>query len=393
MKINYLELNHEILNWVDVLAEENIDITVPKYYVLKSFAVIGFKYCDFSIKLFFTDNPPEMKFRYPQYHFIFVYPDSKENKIFIAHDFLDLISKIESLDFEKIRESIEREEIEHNYYNPISFINLYDNFGKFKSNSEPNLINRGISKEEYERSVQGLIAAEMGSSRFSTSHDHFCNHSNFITFFSVYIFDYLKVWSTRRSDISESKREYCLFYRGIRVNDGYIKDLLPESIVKSESEYNDSTPCRNFKKLSYQISFLETERFLEKYNLEEHCNFLAPHLNTLNLKFMKVEKQVVYHEFGHLIGIVLSSIIGYDLGPIEEICLDSRENKSYIKLKNNLYTYKSDLSNEKKQFEIQKIQQKLNEDKKQVITYIMYLISGAVFNIYYFKIKPNLNNS
>lgn len=110
--------------------------------------------------------------------------------------------------------------------------------------------------------------------------ENLINHKDFINNFVVYIFSIHEQSSTRRSDHWSIEKEYCLFYKGVRVQDEYINSLLPKSHIEIFREYNDSTPGLISKKeVNFKITYLETERFHEKYRFDDHLAFLSPLLD------------------------------------------------------------------------------------------------------------------
>ncbi|MDR2962785.1 MAG: hypothetical protein LBU90_03975 [Bacteroidales bacterium] len=97
----------------------------------------------------------------------------------------------------------------------------------------------------------------------------------------------------------------------------------------------------------------------------------------------KVEEQIVWHEFGHIFGFYISQKLGYNFGKITKIELN--EKPYSITLKGSPY----DLLGAK---DWEQLKINLNKDTKQLLVYFLYVLSGAVFNIAYFKQNPDLED-
>ncbi len=280
-----------------------------------------------------------------------------------------------------------------NYESPVSYLSLYElchnNYTEVRDSGEFTVL--GLGGEEEDNLKRKLeiyqFTLNVGDKNL---HDKFCEDKDFVKLFVVMIFITRSDWSTRSRDCWEEKTEYCLYHRGIRVTDEYIEAILPKPKIVDGSEYRSSS--RYVKKhTSYHVSHLETERFLEKYNLDDHCNFIAYDLNTEKYDFGKVESQIVFHEFGHLFGYFICDKLGYNLGEIEEVALkniSSKQNCGHVKIKNDWYRFRPNLTPNEKQYDLQRIKRNLNQDIRKLLAYITYILFGGVFNLWFFKIKP-----
>lgn len=109
------------------------------------------------------------------------------------------------------------------------------------------------------------------------------------------------------------------------------------------------------------------------------------------LKGDKVEQQIVYHEFGHVFGFYISQKLNYYIGEIKKIELEN--NRGSVLLRHCPYTYvPTNLSREEEIEARKQIKQNMEKDKRQLLVYFLYSLSGAVFNVLYFERKPIFEN-
>lgn len=284
-----------------------------------------------------------------------------------------------------------------NYKEPIDYLTFYEEFASIKAKD---VIDK-IAIERKNISNHSLkFYEEIKRNKVQTTeeaHEEFCQDNKFINLLNVYCFITESSRSTRRRDFFYKTVEYFLFYKNIRVEDEYIKMLLPKTVVERESEYNDSTPgALNEENTRYLLSHLETERFLDKYDIEDHCSVIANKLKISSKKLSKVEKQLVFHEFGHIFGFLISKLLNYDFGIIKEVALfvgnpksnDYKFQKTFVRLSSNLFRFKHGIKDEDREFDMQRIKFNLNSDRKRLLNFIMYILFGGVFNIFYHKLKP-----
>ena len=92
----------------------------------------------------------------------------------------------------------------------------------------------------------------------------------------------------------------------------------------------------------------------------------------------KVEKQIVYHEFGHVLGYYFSNELGFKFGEIEKIALEDKN--TFVKLFPTLYEFPEKFDSS----DSEKLLGEVNDNKRKFICYVLYVVSGAVFNVYYF---------
>lgn len=374
----------DINSWVEDIKKTKLSEVLS--LKLNYFAVFQLAYSDFTLKAWSGELFG--------YYLSFYYPNNKEVSLIYSNSLENFHEELDKFDFSKIMRGIAQEEILFYFKNPIEYLDLYKNFNSVESNVHWILMYRDANELNSLKTSLAIDKLAMVEKEEETqvspySDDEFLEDSSFVNNFVVLKFFQEEGRSSRRRDDYSKKIEYCLYYRGIRVNDDYISSILPNPIVDSESEYNDSTPGLNFKKLYYEISFLETERFLEKYNLKDHCNFLAPNLKSTKQQFCHVELQTVFHELGHFVGLELLKMIGYDFGNVLMINLNSKYPPAQIKIDNDLFRYKTNLNSDEKSQDHNRIKVNLNKDVKRVLAYILYLLMGGVFNVYYFKPKPD----
>jgi hypothetical protein len=153
-----------------------------------------------------------------------------------------------------------------------------------------------------------------------------------------------------------------------------------------KDEYNDSSRGPGTTEEIYcRLSYLETERFLEKYNLNDHCNYIANKLKPNKYLFGRVEVQTVFHEFGHIFAYYIFKKMGFDFGEIKEVALKNKTTQ--VKLSRDVFKYLQDITSLPK-YEFLK-HRKANIDKRSFLCYALFVLSGAVFNVFYFKKQPD----
>ena len=279
-----------------------------------------------------------------------------------------------------------KKEILDNFKTPIDYLHFYENFNSFSSKvkygrgDEINfMVGDESARYEDKRKSKGEVPLK-------ETHNDFCKDNKLINFCRVFCFETKTTESSRRRDFYTTETEYALYYKGIRIKDGYIDFLLPESKCVKEDECNDSTPGPgNTTKIYFRLSYLETERFLERSNLNDHCNYLANKLKSDKYIFGKVEKQIVFHEFGHIFGLFLSKKMGYDFGELQKIALDSKNTPSVLLSKD---IFKHINISHFDEYENLKNRKELNLDKRRFLSYSLFVLSGAIFNVYCFNIQP-----
>lgn len=417
---NIYPLQEKIITFIDTLIDDidlGREIVFPQILELENFAVVDFNYVSYFVEI--SHHPQESWRKYK----IFLI----DKKVFRREIYTDKSLQVIKNEFEKLTDlnyillTLAKEEIFYYYENPLSFIDFYQKYDTLKSNVNYNAL-LNVPDERTNFFVKLFSSYEDVSNCFiddylekKNTHSltksvrkrdyslgNFVNNSDFITNLVVYIFHTYEQRSTSRRDYWSTETEYCLFYKGVRVHDEYIDSLLPKSFIESFDDYNDSTPGLVRKKVtSFKISYLETEKFHKKYCFDDHIIYLSPKLNIKDYPMGKVEKQTVFHEFGHIVGWELANILGYNFGEIIEINLDSKKGLPSIKTDNFLFKFRKyqnieelidiDTNSANKDFkllEINRIKLNLNCDKKRVLAYMVYLLSGGIFNLYYFKIKP-----
>ncbi len=297
-KNNIYPLKDKLLNFIDTLIHEleyGQDFTFPKELELENFAVKDFSYVSYFIEILHEPNESWRKFKV-------LLTDKEEfrREIYTDKSLQDIKRELQKLtDLNYILLVLAREEIFHYYNNPLFFIDLYQKFENINSNVKYNKIlnipderanyfvklfssEENVSRSFIDDSLEHRSRANTIKSLYKQdfSLKNFINHKDFINNFVVYIFSIHEQRSTSRRDYWSIEKEYCLFHKGIRVQDEYINSLLPESHKESFDEYNDSTPGLVRKKeVDFKISYLETERFHEKYKLDKHLAFLSTRID------------------------------------------------------------------------------------------------------------------
>lgn len=173
-------------------------------------------------------------------------------------------------------------EIFTSYANPVSILELYENILDFDKESNVQITSFYENNDSYIRSYLNQIDEEFACTysdfnKISTEkkHQKFINDDFFKSLLRIVCFQKNSSSDTRKTETFYNEKEYCLYFKGYRLSDNFIDKLLPEKIFESQSYYNDSTPKERIKENStFYLSLLESERFIEKYNLEEHYNFL-----------------------------------------------------------------------------------------------------------------------
>lgn len=279
------------------------------------------------------------------------------------------------------------EMVRRNYDKPIDFLSFYKDFHKF---------NRGNNEEFYtidNYDFGGSDDTYLDTHRFRGSIPFFYS-KDFIKLCRVYRVYVKKESSSGKSHHFSYDTHHFLYCKGHRVHDEYIMSLLPDSVLNSESYRDDSPSFSSSTYIQANLDYLETGRLFERYDLVAHCNYLSDRLAEEAIEFEyqlgRAEKQVVYHEFGHIFGFYLSQKLKYDFGRIAKIELTN--NRGGITLADNPYRHSLGLSPEEEARERQQIIQRMERDRKQLLAYFLYILSGAVFNILYFKRKPTLRD-
>jgi len=98
----------------------------------------------------------------------------------------------------------------------------------------------------------------------------------------------------------------------------------------------------------------------------------------------KVEEQIVYHEFGHVFGFFIAKKLDCNLMKIQEIALQGKE--THVNLPDEIFKYLHSLSS--KQESECLLSKDLNMNKKKVLCYFLFILSGGVFNVLKFKTNP-----
>lgn len=431
MKINNTyPLKQKLLDFLEhiiIESESNPKMDFPKELELENFAVKDFHYVSFYLEISIRNK--EKSYGFEGYSLFLT--DKNEFKKEIYSDrsiniIKEVLAKTENFDY--IFLVLAREEIFHFYKNPMIFIEFFEIFNTVKSNvdylqilslpketsdylvelfsSDKNISDSFNDKSVYDRSFKSEIIRSYNPQKSVLK--------DFINNFVVYAFVHYEQSSTSRRDYWSYETEFCLFYKGIRVYDEYINSLLPKTKKESFDDYNDSTPGITIKnKTTFKISYLETQMFHSKYNFDDHIVYLSPFLDSEEFPIGKMEKQTVFHEFGHIVGWELANILGFNFGNITQINLDSKKGNAYVMNDNYLfkkrndkksiekYNYESnnfttlsniDLKEQDFQlFEIRRIKMNIESDKKRVLAYFIYLLSGSIFNLYYlFQNQSNI---
>lgn len=285
----------------------------------------------------------------------------------------------------------------YNLEKPIDFLDYYENlfynipYDFDESKFIPIDMRFLIEDQNYMMDIRAMERGYLRPSiKIEEIHNIFCSNAlrkSTIKLCKVCELNICTTHSARRSDSYSTTTEYILVIGSYRVDDKYLRSILPEKKTRYGSCYNDSTPgFVNETKESCKINYLETERFFENYEGNDHCNYLSERLKSDKYTFGAVEKQIVFHEFGHLFGYCLSKIFKVDFGEVIQINLKS--NSGYIILSNYLFRFKPDSTKFNRENEILRIKNNLNESQKRTIIYIMYLLFGGIFNMYCKKVNP-----
>lgn len=173
-------------------------------------------------------------------------------------------------------------EIFISYTNPISILELYENIIDFNKKSSIQITSFYENNNAFIRSHLNQINeqfvckySDFNKIDREKKHQRFINDDFFKSLLRVVCFQKTSSNNTRTTETYYIEKEYCLYFKGFRLSDNYIDKLLPEKTFTSQNFYNDSTPNESGKDNStFYLSLLESERFIEKYNLEEHYKFL-----------------------------------------------------------------------------------------------------------------------
>ena len=175
------------------------------------------------------------------------------------------------------------EEILHSYNNPINVLELYENIIDYNHKSKVQITNFYENTDGFIKSYLNQINekfvcrySDFKNINIEEKHKRFINDSFFKSLLRVICFEKNSSNSTNKRETFYNEKEYCLYFKGYRLNDDFINNLLPEKNFVSQNYYNDSTPKDNqSESIKFYLSLLESERFIELYNLEKHLDFLS----------------------------------------------------------------------------------------------------------------------
>lgn len=172
-------------------------------------------------------------------------------------------------------------EILNNFENPIDTLTLYHNIHQLSNKSDVIITSMLENTDGFIRSSINQL-----TERFTVNYHNFSKISReeknkyfvsddlFHNLLRVVVFESNKSFNTRKIESSIFIKQYCLFFKGYRIEDSYLQSILPEDKVEHSSYYNDSTKMERLDMRSFYLSLLETERFLEKYDKKTHCEYL-----------------------------------------------------------------------------------------------------------------------
>ncbi|HRP90748.1 MAG TPA: hypothetical protein PKX92_12005 [Edaphocola sp.] len=270
--------------------------------------------------------------------------------------------------------------------NPISYLETFLEFEEINKNSNFNPFDNDECNCECYFASKYIAFLEQTKVLYYTyvsgrssdiKIEKFKKLKEFHKLFCVYeIFENRRVYSKKDGFETVTKNYFALFFKDIRVEDGYIKSIIKDTL---DELYFDNPNIR----YKYHLSIEETVNFHNNYNLANHCNFLAYSLNSKILGMGKTELQTVFHELGHILSHYLMKHLGYDLGRIERIAL--LPNESSVNLKDNPFWPKNKDDGD----EIIKIKQYQLENIEHTLSYLIYILGGGIFNFNFFNPKPN----